>query len=172
MQTGGSINILNRDGYAGANDGKHAVVNLDLENYYGNVYTQINGFAINKTGTIYVNIDPTKCLVQPTSEENALALGYEATSALGVLTDGYTMTMTYNTGNNQWMLFPTTVGGTSVVPYGDYNYWYSREYLRGLLAFGSFSLGAYAGPWCAYARYPLLYGDVVFGARPVEYSDM
>lgn len=100
--------------------GKVSVSYRGVENPWGNIWKHINGVNIWGDGTMgggqpYIaddfNFNESK------HDGNYKAAGFTLPNA-----DGYIKAMGYGSEEYDWLLMPSEVGGTSILPVGDYHY--------------------------------------------------
>ena len=145
-------------------NGKTAVTYRGMENPWGNIGKHINGINIWGDGTMlggeaYIagdfNFDEQK------NSENYQPSGIRIANG-----SGWINAMGYNNENFDWLMLPTDIGGTSVLPIGDRCYIIANiKSYRHPVSGGSCSPGREGGLFYAYYSVPVNSRSIKYNAR-------
>ena len=140
--------VLGLDGeVSGGTDGRKSVLTLGIENLYANDW-KLPGNAIRVGQDVYINPKPLSAPAWASSANDAITKGWIRLENILPSGNGYVKALAYN-ANYPLVSVPSTVGGNSSTPVGDYFYTDTTTAdTRILLLGGSLRAGANAGPFC------------------------
>lgn len=147
--TGGSDAIQGSCGMVTGTDGKADIKMLGLENFYGNAWVLLSAaFRYNNT-EFYLHTDKLDMTAWPTTIEEALAQGYQKINAVLPTANGYINGIVYDDDHRN-MFLPTSIGGASDRPVGDYFATVAGNGFYIAPSGGNLSFGSNDGPFCVY----------------------
>jgi len=119
--TGESNVILGKCGSLSGTDGKVAIKMLGIENLYGNAWKLLSGAFRYNNVDFYIHPNNLAQTSWPTTIEDAIAQGYVKTGVTLPTASGYASSLGYDPAHRNLFL-PTSIGGDSTKPVGDYFY--------------------------------------------------
>ena len=147
VKSGGTDTVLGVDGAVSTGtDGKRSILTMDIENLYGNDWKLLGGLC--RIGSaIYINPSPDTQYAWPSTAADAATKGWVQYGGTYSASEGYIKTFGYDK-NYPGILLPTTVGGDSDKPVGDYYYTNTNTDPKIALFGGSLDDWSSAGAFC------------------------
>jgi len=149
-KTGFTRNVNASWGAYGANDGKHPIKTLGLEDLYGGAWEFRDGVKISNNYA-WVNTDPST-YDDVASTAGDYASPYVKSSYENALANGYSKDMGVDS-RYPFLMLPTVIGGDSGTYYADYYYQATGD--RTVLLGGSWAVTSVAGLSCWALPYTL-----------------
>ena len=163
VNTGATESVKSQDGTVVTSltaDG--SVVTLGLENWYGNLWTAVDGIFKDDANNIYINEDIEHVVSNPT---NAF-VGYTKVStpcSTNATNPSYVKRLALDP-EFPYMMYPTECGNTIENSMND-GYWFSSINNPTMMFLGgAWTRDSVCGPLCCYINSPLNYANVGFSA--------
>lgn len=152
--TGETDTLLGTDGMPTGTDSKTAVKTLGVENWYANAWNLLGGAFRYNNVDFYVNTNVENLNAWPATIEEALAQGYQKINVVLPTSNGYINGIVYDDDHRNIFL-PTSIGGGSDKPVGDYFVTVAGNGFYIALFGGNLGSGAYGGPFFVNLSYGL-----------------